>query len=56
VPRASNVEYFHDHARIEQMLFEGAPLPRQGCLYPDPARPGLGLELKRADAERWRIG
>ncbi|HZU75796.1 MAG TPA: enolase C-terminal domain-like protein [Dehalococcoidia bacterium] len=54
-PQLSHVEYFHDHARIEQMLFDGAPLPRNGCLCPDPARPGLGLELKRADAERWRI-
>jgi L-alanine-DL-glutamate epimerase-like enolase superfamily enzyme len=50
-----HVEYFHDHVRIERMLFDGALEPVGGCLRPDPERPGLGLELKRQDAERWRI-
>ena len=50
-----HIEYFHDHARIEQMLFDGAPVPIRGSLVPDLSRPGLGLELKRADAERYRI-
>jgi len=54
-PQLSHVEYFHDHARIEQMLFDGAPEPDGGVLRPDPRRPGLGLELKRADAERWKV-
>ncbi|MBP2298957.1 enolase C-terminal domain-like protein [Azospirillum picis] len=49
-----NIEYFHDHARIERMLFEGAAVPRNGLLAPDPGRPGLGLDFKRADAERFR--
>jgi len=48
-----HVEYFHDHARIEQMLFEGAPLPAAGELRPDPRRPGLGLELREQVAERY---
>jgi L-alanine-DL-glutamate epimerase-like enolase superfamily enzyme len=48
-----HVEYFYDHARIEQMLFEGAPRPRGGLLRPDPARPGLGLELREEVAERF---
>jgi L-alanine-DL-glutamate epimerase-like enolase superfamily enzyme len=52
---ARNVEYFHDHARIEHMLFDGAVTPVNGMLYPDLSRPGIGLELKVADAERWRI-
>jgi L-alanine-DL-glutamate epimerase-like enolase superfamily enzyme len=55
VPRLAHVEYFHDHARIERMFFDGAPQPVNGCLRPDPTRPGLGLELKAQDAERWRI-
>jgi len=55
IPRMRHVEYFYDHVRIEQMLFDGAPRPKGGCLEPDRSRPGLGLELKRADAERYRI-
>ena len=55
-PEIAHVEYFHDHVRIEHMLFDGAPLPRNGRLYPDPEEPGLGLKFKRQDAEKWRIG
>jgi L-alanine-DL-glutamate epimerase-like enolase superfamily enzyme len=50
---AVHLEYFHDHARIERMLFDGVLVPQDGVLYPDVAAPGLGLELKRADAERY---
>jgi L-alanine-DL-glutamate epimerase-like enolase superfamily enzyme len=53
-PRLAHVEYFHDHARIEGLLFDGAPLPRGGELRPDPARPGHGLELKRKSSETYR--
>jgi L-alanine-DL-glutamate epimerase-like enolase superfamily enzyme len=48
-----HLEYFHDHARIEQLLFDGVRKPRQGALYPDLAATGIGLELKRADAQRY---
>jgi L-alanine-DL-glutamate epimerase-like enolase superfamily enzyme len=54
--RVRHVEYFHDHQRIERMLFEGAPVPRDGLLSPDLERPGLGLDLKRADAARFAAG
>jgi L-alanine-DL-glutamate epimerase-like enolase superfamily enzyme len=50
---ARHVEYFHDHARIERMMFDGAMAPVDGVLYPDWTRPGLGLELRRADAQRF---
>lgn len=50
VPSARHLEYFHDHARIEQMLFDGVVLPKDGRLWPALSRPGLGLELKAADA------
>jgi L-alanine-DL-glutamate epimerase-like enolase superfamily enzyme len=50
-----HIEYFHDHARIEHMLFDGALTPRCGVLAPDASRPGMGLEFKRADAERYAI-
>jgi L-alanine-DL-glutamate epimerase-like enolase superfamily enzyme len=53
VPRLRNVEYFHDHARIEQMLFDGALTPDRGTLRPDRTRPGLGIELKARDAEQF---
>ncbi len=46
-----HVEYFHDHVRIERMLFDGVLEPTGGRLVPDLSRPGLGLELRRADAE-----
>jgi L-alanine-DL-glutamate epimerase-like enolase superfamily enzyme len=49
------IEYFHDHARIEQLLFDGAPTPVGGALYPDLTRSGCGLALKRADAKRYCV-
>jgi L-alanine-DL-glutamate epimerase-like enolase superfamily enzyme len=48
-----HLEYFHDHVRIEKMLFDGVVEPEGGMLHPDLTRPGLGLELRRADAERY---
>lgn len=50
-----HVEYFHDHARIEQMLFDGFIAPVDGRLTPDRSRPGLGLTFKRKDAERFAV-
>ncbi len=50
-----HAEYFHDHARIETMLFDGAPPLVAGMLRPDLARPGHGLEFKWADAERFAV-
>jgi L-alanine-DL-glutamate epimerase-like enolase superfamily enzyme len=51
----AHVEYFHDHVRIEQMLFDGAATVRDGALHPDLDRPGMGLELKRTDAEPYAV-
>lgn len=50
-----HVEYFHDHARIEQMLFDGFIKPIEGRLCPDRSRPGLGITFKRQDAERFAV-
>ena len=50
-----HLEYFHDHVRIEQLFFDGVLEPVAGELRPDLSRPGNGLELKRADAERYAI-
>jgi L-alanine-DL-glutamate epimerase-like enolase superfamily enzyme len=48
-----NLEYFHDHVRIESMFFDGLPRLEAGELCPDLSRPGLGLELKRKDAQKF---
>jgi len=50
-----HIEYFFDHVRIERMLFDGAEAPQDGCLAPDPERPGIGLELRRHDAQRYAV-
>jgi L-alanine-DL-glutamate epimerase-like enolase superfamily enzyme len=55
IPNLRHLEYFHDHHRIEQMLFDGALSPEGGALQPDQHRPGLGLEFKHQDAERYRM-
>jgi L-alanine-DL-glutamate epimerase-like enolase superfamily enzyme len=50
-----HIEYFFDHYRIERMLFDGTLDPHEGRLTPDRSRPGLGLELKREEAERYLL-
>jgi len=53
--RLRHLEYFHDHVRIERILFDGVLEPVSGALEPDASRPGNGLDLKRADAARYAI-
>jgi L-alanine-DL-glutamate epimerase-like enolase superfamily enzyme len=55
IGRLRHCEYFHTHARAETLLFDGVLVPRDGALWPDRERPGLGIELKRTDAERFRV-
>ncbi|MGE0000240.1 MAG: enolase C-terminal domain-like protein, partial [Ilumatobacteraceae bacterium] len=55
VPNLRHLEHFHDHARLERMLFDGIPSPVGGTLRPDLSRPGIGVELKDSDAERFRV-
>jgi len=50
-----HIEYFFDHYRIERMLFEGTLDPAHGRLTPDRSRPGLGLELRREEADRYAV-
>jgi L-alanine-DL-glutamate epimerase-like enolase superfamily enzyme len=54
-PRAIHMEFFHDHARIERMFFDGFCEPVKGSMMPDLSRPGMGLELKRKDASKFVI-
>jgi L-alanine-DL-glutamate epimerase-like enolase superfamily enzyme len=53
VPRLRHLEWFHDHVRIERMFFDGFLEPTDGALRPDRSRPGLGVEFRRTDAERY---
>jgi L-alanine-DL-glutamate epimerase-like enolase superfamily enzyme len=54
-PRFRHLEWFHDHVRIEHMLFDGAPLARDCKIRPDLSRPGIGLDFKRQDAARFAV-
>jgi L-alanine-DL-glutamate epimerase-like enolase superfamily enzyme len=54
VPNLRHVEYFHDHQRIERMLFDGTLDPRGGTMCSDPGQPGHGMTLRDADAEPFR--
>ncbi len=53
VPAACHLEYFHDHVRIERMLFDNVLEPVNGSLFPDSERAGMGLEFKNGDAIRY---
>lgn len=55
VPRLRHQEWFHDHVRIESMLFDGAPRPVNGVIAPDMTRPGCGLEFKSRDAAAYQL-
>jgi L-alanine-DL-glutamate epimerase-like enolase superfamily enzyme len=50
-----HVEYFHDHNRIDRMLFDGALDPVEGTLRPDRTRPGHAMSFKTADAKAFVI-
>jgi L-alanine-DL-glutamate epimerase-like enolase superfamily enzyme len=49
----AHLEYFHDHVRVEELLFDGTLSPQAGRLRPDLSRPGLGLEVRRDALERY---
>jgi L-alanine-DL-glutamate epimerase-like enolase superfamily enzyme len=53
-PNLRHLEWFHDHARIELMAFDGTALPVSGQLRPDPDAAGHGLTLRAADLEKYR--
>jgi L-alanine-DL-glutamate epimerase-like enolase superfamily enzyme len=50
-----HLEYFFDHYRIESLLFDGTLEPTNGELTPDRSRPGLGLTLKRDEAQQYLV-
>jgi L-alanine-DL-glutamate epimerase-like enolase superfamily enzyme len=52
-PRVRHLEWFHDHVRIESMLFDGAPVPNDGAIEPNLTRPGNGLVFREQDAAQY---
>ena len=50
---AVHIEYFYDHARIEKIFFDGIAEVKNGRLSPNLLRPGLGIELKIQDADKY---
>jgi L-alanine-DL-glutamate epimerase-like enolase superfamily enzyme len=55
VANLAHLEWFHDHVRIESMLFDGTVTPNGGLARLDLSAPGNGLTLRESDAERFRI-
>ncbi len=55
VPRLRHLEYFHDHVRMEHLVFDGVLTPAGGSLWPDPQAPGLGLDVRWPDIEPYRV-
>jgi L-alanine-DL-glutamate epimerase-like enolase superfamily enzyme len=54
IPHLRHIEYFHDHHRIETMLFDGALDPQGGRLRPYLDVPGHGMALKESTAAPYR--
>ena len=54
VPNLRHLEWFHDHVRIEQRLFDGGPRMAGGELVLDGDAPGHGMTWRAADAEPFR--
>ncbi|MFG2357076.1 enolase C-terminal domain-like protein [Streptomyces sp. NPDC048521] len=56
VPNLRHLEWFHDHVRIERLLFDGALDPGGGSIVPGAdGAPGLGLSLAEKRAEPYRV-
>nr|WP_206314532.1 enolase C-terminal domain-like protein [Streptomyces coryli] len=56
VPNLRHVEWFHDHVRIEAMLFDGCLDPAGGVIHPGAnGAPGHGLSLRREEAKPYRV-
>ncbi|MFD7604302.1 enolase C-terminal domain-like protein [Streptomyces mirabilis] len=56
VPNLRHLEWFHDHVRIERILFDGVLAPDGGIITPGAdGTPGLGLTLNTARAQPYRV-
>ncbi|MBA8975940.1 mandelate racemase [Streptomyces sp. SID7804] len=55
VPNLRHIEWFHDHVRVEDMLFDGALDPTGGTVAPG-AGLGHGLTLRTEEVAQYRVG
>lgn len=55
VPNIRHLEWFHDHVRIESMLFDGTLDPSGGNLRPAEGRAGHGHTPNHDRAEAYRV-
>ncbi|RCH67372.1 mandelate racemase [Streptomyces sp. SDr-06] len=56
-PNLRHLEWFHDHVRLESLLFDGVLDPKGGHITPGAdGSPGHGLTLRTAHAEPYRTG
>lgn len=56
VPNLRHLEWFHDHVRIESMIFDGSVAATGGVAPAKLTDPGNGLALRSAAAEPYRVG
>lgn len=54
IPNLRHVEYFHDHSRLDSILFDGGLEPVDGSLRPDVDQRGHGMTLRESRAESFR--
>jgi L-alanine-DL-glutamate epimerase-like enolase superfamily enzyme len=54
IPNFRHAEYFHDHVRIDDLLFDGVPKPRGGVLRADLGRAGLGVTPRAEQIAHFR--
>jgi L-alanine-DL-glutamate epimerase-like enolase superfamily enzyme len=54
VPHLRHIEYFHDHHRLDALLFDGVLHPHDGTLTPRRDVPGHGMALRESDAAPYR--
>lgn len=55
VPNLRHVELFHDHRRVDAILFDGTLEPECGVLTPNADVPGHGLSLRTGAVDRYRV-
>lgn len=55
LPLFAHAEYFRDSVRLEPTFFDALRKLHKGALQVHALRGGLGVTLKRQDAERYRV-